>query len=47
MLCKIRKCIVLVCGLLALASFLDGFGASTGDKKDSKASLEGGYEQKK
>jgi hypothetical protein len=47
MLGKIRKCIVLVCGLLALAGFLDGFGSSTGDKKDSKAHLKGDYEQKK
>lgn len=36
MLCKTRECVVLVCGVLALAGLLDDYSASAGYKKDGK-----------
>jgi hypothetical protein len=36
MFCKTRKCVVLACGLLALAGLIDGLSASADDKKDDK-----------
>jgi hypothetical protein len=46
MFCKTHKCIVLACGVLALAGLFDGLGASADDKKGDKAAPSGTWVRK-